>query len=310
MPVFVVNKPLGLSSHDVVRQARRLLNTKKVGHAGTLDPLASGVLVILSEDATKLSNFLLNSNKEYLAYVSFGASSPTLDAEGPITASSDATGLSKLQIEEAALEFLNMTEQVPPQYSAIKQSGVKGYEAARAGKSLDLPARASRYYEIELLAFAKNRDFLPAAFEKIENKWQVNKSSPKIELPQTLGDYPTALFRLNVKAGTYIRSFARDLGKSLNQESHLSALIRTKAGKSCLSKAIKIDQLPGSSGQSPIEALPYPLVELSDEEARRVKQGQRLRVTFENRVGLTNNENLIAVAENVNGKMKLLRVWN
>ncbi len=310
MPVFIVNKALGLSSHDVVRQARKLLNTKKVGHAGTLDPLATGVLLILSEDATKLSNYLLNSKKEYLAYVSFGASSPTLDAEGPISATSNPIALSKSQIEEAAQEFLNMTEQVPPQYSAIKQLGVKGYEAARAGKSLDLPARPTRYYEVELLDFAKNRDLLPASFAKVANKWQVSESSPRVELPKTLGDYPTALFRLKVHAGTYIRSFARDLGKYLKQEAHLSALIRTRAGKACLSQAIEIDQLPFNKGQSLIEALPYPLLELSSEEASRVKQGQRLKVTFENRVGLIHDKSLIAVAENVAGKMKLLRVWN
>ena len=310
MPIYNINKPLGLSSHDVVSRTRKLLNTKKVGHAGTLDPLATGVLVVLVDEATKLSQFLIGSDKDYLAYVSFGASSPTLDAEGPIEKTSDASNLKLAEIEPAAKKFLELKEQLPPNYSAIKKAGVKAYQAARRGENLDLPKRAAEYYEIRLLGFAENRDLLPKSFAKIDGHWQAKTNGIEPELPATLGDFPTALFYLKVKAGTYIRSFARDLGIELNQEAHLSGLVRTKAASLELDDSIGLEQMPNTSGHSAIQTLPYPVIELDKEKTKRIKLGQHLKVDFEGRVGLVHNNELVAIAENINGKMKLLRVWN
>ncbi len=310
MPIFNINKALGLSSHDVVSRTRRLLNTKKVGHAGTLDPLATGVLVILVDEATKLSQFLIGSDKHYLAYVSFGASTPTLDAEGPIEKTSDASKLRIQDIEIAAQKFLELKEQLPPNYSAIKKAGVKAYDAARRGESLDLPKRAVAYYELRLLDFAANRDLLANSFSKTDGVWQTDNNGIQIDLPTSLGNQPTALFHLKVKAGTYIRSFARDLGLELKQEAHLSGLVRTKAASLELDDSIRLEQMPNTSGQTAISTLPYPIIELDAEKARRIKLGQRLKVDFEGRVGLVHNNELVAIAENINDKMKLLRVWN
>lgn len=310
MPIFNINKPLGLSSHDVVSRTRRLLNTKKVGHAGTLDPLATGVLVILVDESTKLSQFLIGSDKHYLAYVSFGASTPTLDAEGPIEKKNDTSNLKIEDIQTAAQKFLDLKEQAPPNYSAIKKGGVKAYDAARRGESLDLAKRAVEYYEVNLLDFAANRDLLTSSFSKVDNIWQADKNGIKVDLPTSLGNHPTALFHLKVKAGTYIRSFARDLGLELNQEAHLSGLVRTKAASLELDDSIGLEQMPNTTGQSSIKTLPYPIIELDEEETRRIKLGQRLKVDFEGRVGLVHNNELVAIAENINEKMKLLRVWN
>ena len=182
MAVFIVDKPLGVTSHDVVSKTRKLLHTKRVGHAGTLDPLATGVLVILTEDATKLSPFLTESDKTYLAWVSFGASTPTLDAEGPVVERGDASHLTREEVEAALPPFLALTEQLPPQYSAIKKGGVKGYEAARKGEDLGLPPRPAGYTSIQLLGFAETRDALPQAFSPVQEGWTPNRRGSSVRL--------------------------------------------------------------------------------------------------------------------------------
>ena len=311
MPVYTVDKPLGLTSHDVVSKCRKLLNTRKVGHAGTLDPLATGVLVILSEDATKLSPFLTESEKHYLAWVSFGASTLTLDAEGPVEREGEATHLTKEAIAAALPPFLELTQQLPPQYSAIKKGGVKGYEAARKGESLELPPRPAGYKNVRLLEFASTRNTLPTEFSLTEDgTWAPKERGVSFDLPPTLGDFPTALLYLQVQAGTYVRAFARDLGEALGVPAHLSGLVRTRAGTAGLETAVTLENLPAAEGRSLAAALPYPLVELSDKEAARVRQGQRLSPTFNGRAGLISKQGeLVAVAEVTEERMKLLRVW-
>jgi tRNA pseudouridine55 synthase len=310
MPVFILDKPLGFTSHDVVARTRKLLKTKAVGHAGTLDPLATGVLVVLTEEATKLSPFLTQSDKHYLAWVTFGVGTPTLDAEGPISATADASHITREMIEAALPTFLGLTQQLPPQYSAIKQQGVKGYEAARKGETLDLPPRPAGYYKIELLEFQPSRNDLPTSFALTPNgTWKEKDRGISFTLPPSLRDGPTALFFLTVKAGTYIRAFARDLGEALGVAAHLSGLVRTRAGKCGLEQAIRLEDVVSYSGLSMTEALPYPLLELDSKDAARVRQGQRLALEFGGRVGLVHQNELVAVVENDNGRMKLLRVW-
>ena len=311
MPVYIVDKPLHLTSHDVVARARKLLRTKRVGHAGTLDPLATGVLVLLTEEATKLSPFLTASSKDYLAWVSFGAGTKTLDAEGPVEAEGNAAGLTKEQIEGALEPFLTLTEQVPPQYSAVKKGGVKGYEAARKGEVLEFPPRPAAYHSVKLLGFEKTRDDLPVSFSlSPQGGWRPNPRGVTFTLPETLGDFPTALFFLSVGAGTYVRAFARDLGAALGVPAHLSALVRTRAGACGLEGAVSLEAIPEAQGIASADALPYPLIALSDAEVARVRQGQRLGLEFEGRVGLVDAAGeLVAVAENREGRMKLLRVW-
>ena len=205
MAVFIVDKPLGVTSHDVVARARKLLKTKRVGHAGTLDPLATGVLVVLTEDATKLSPFLTASDKTYLAWVSFGVGTPTLDAEGPISERGDASHLTLEEIRGVLPPFLELTEQLPPQYSAIKKGGVKGYEAARKGEDLELPSRPAGYKSIELLDFAETRDALPQTFSYEQRGWRPSDEGRAFDLPEPLATLPTALLSVEVQAGTYIR---------------------------------------------------------------------------------------------------------
>ena len=310
MPVYIIDKPLNFTSHDVVAKTRKLLKTRAVGHAGTLDPLATGVLVVLTEEATKLSPFLIESDKHYLAWVTFGVGTPTLDAEGPISATADASHITKEMIEDKLPRFLELKEQLPPQYSAIKKAGVKGYEAARKGESLDLPPRPAGYHKIELLEFKGSRYDISTTFGLTpDGIWKTKARGISFNLPPLLQDGSTALFYLTVKAGTYIRAFARDLGEAFGVPAHLSGLVRTRAGKSDLERAIRLEDIPNQPGLSMTDVLPYPLMTLSDEEVLRVRNGQRLTLQFESRAGLvTPSNDLVAVVENINGKMKFFRV--
>ena len=301
MPVFILNKPLGLTSHDVVAKARKILKTKAVGHAGTLDPLATGVLVLLSDEATKLSPFLTASEKRYFAWVSFGAGTPTLDAEGPVSETGDASGLTEEMIRAALPPFLSLTEQTPPQYSAVKRGGVKGYEAARKGEVLALEARPAGYTSVTPLEFGSSRDVLTPP-----------PLPHSLDLPPTLGDFPTALFDIQVQAGTYIRSFARDLGAALGVPAHLSGLVRTHSGRFSLESAVVLNDLPAAPGLGLADALPYPLIELGAAQVARVRQGQRLpsETLADGRIGFVDEaRELVAVAEVQAGRMTLLRVW-
>lgn len=310
MPVYVVDKPLQLSSHDVVAQARRLLATRRVGHAGTLDPLASGVLALLVDEATKLSPFLTGSSKRYLAWISFGATTPTLDAEGPLLELPPGTLVERERIEAALPDFLALTEQVPPQFSAVKRAGVKGYQAARQGVTMDLPARPAGYRRIELLDFAPDLAALPQRIERREGRWLPGYQGRPVPLPEPLGRFPTALVDLEVNAGTYIRSFARDLGAALGAPAFLSGLLRTAAGKLDLAAAVSPAELPTSTPLSAAEALPYPRLTLDEREAARVRQGQRLAIDLPERsLLLSPDGGLVAIAEEQEGRMRLLRVW-
>lgn len=308
MPIYVIDKPLGQSSHDVVAQARRALRTRAVGHAGTLDPLAGGVLVLLVEEATKLSPFLTGSDKEYLAWVSFGASTETLDAEGPITATADASALTAEAVEAALPPFLTLTSQLPPSYAAIKQRGVKGYEAARRGQALPLAPRPAGYDRIVLLGFAATRDALPQGFcPTPDGIWRPSAHGRHLPLPPALGPFPTALLQLTVKAGTYVRAFARDLGAALNLPAHLSGLVRTRAGRLSLAQAIAPSALPEAPAIPAADALPYPVMHLSADQAARVRQGRWPLLPLDERTTLLDPRGrLVAIAE----PHKLLRVWH
>lgn len=315
MPIYAVDKPLLVTSHDVVSTARRLLGTRRVGHGGTLDPLASGVLALLVGEDTKLSPYLTDSGKRYLAWVSFGASTPTLDAEGPLVAEEPglrerADELDARQVSDALAPFLTLSEQVPPQFSAVKRQGVKGYEAARRGERLELPARPAGYAGIELLAFGRERDQLPSRFSPRNGSWLPDPNGREAPLPPPLGRFPTALLFLEVKAGTYVRSFARDLGSALGTAAFLSGLLRTGAGSLDLARAVPPEALPGATPVAPASALPYPKRTLDSVQTARVRKGQRLPLRLGERTAFVDADGqMVALAEEHEGRMRLLRVW-
>ncbi len=204
-----INKPPGMTSHDVVAWLRRTLHLKKIGHAGTLDPLATGVLVMCLGAATRLSEYVMASTKRYQAVVQLGVVTDTYDAEGSITRTADASQVTQAAVEHALTAFIGDIQQLPPAYSAIKLGGKKLYELARAGKPVELVPRPVTIHAISVL------------------DWQ----PPQITLDITCS------------AGTYIRSLAYDLGEALNVGAHLAGLVRTASGQFVLADAVKLTEL-------------------------------------------------------------------
>lgn len=249
--VLVVDKPEGPTSFDVVRAVRRALKTSKVGHTGTLDPMATGVLPVCVGDATRIAQFLTEGDKTYEALVRLGASTDTQDRTGTVLAEADPSGVTREQLEAALDRFRGEIEQVPPMYSAVKVDGKRLYEMARAGQEVERAARKVTIHEVRLL------DFRP----------------------------PELTLRVHCSKGTYIRTLAHDLGELLGCHAHLAALRRIGSGPFHIEQAVPFDalkELPAEELQqrlvTPREALAMlPELTLDPRSARRLCQGQRPR---------------------------------
>jgi tRNA pseudouridine55 synthase len=243
-----VNKPGGMTSHDVVARARQAFGVKKIGHAGTLDPMADGVLVLCLGAATRLSEYVMQSTKRYRARVRLGIMTDTYDAEGQSVRERDASRIQREDVERLLPAFLGEIDQIPPMYSAIKQGGRKLYELARAGQEIERQARRVR---IDMLVITD---------------W----SSPQFTLDVTCS------------AGTYIRSLAYDLGERLGVGAHLAGLTRTASGVFTLETAIPLDALLdcGTWQQyliPPQNALAaWPTVRLNDAEQEHIRHGRAI----------------------------------
>ncbi len=206
--LLLLDKPSGPTSHDLVYAVRRGSGERRVGHAGTLDPLATGLLVMCLGPATRLSEYLSGKDKRYRARVRLGQATSTYDAQGEVTATSTARP-SQAAVEAALAEFRGPQQQVPPAFSAIKRGGQKAYELARRGETVVLEARSVTIESLELA------------------EWQ----PPEFELD------------VHCSAGTYIRSLAHDLGQRLGCGAHLAALRRTASGSLLVSQAVSLDVL-------------------------------------------------------------------
>jgi tRNA pseudouridine55 synthase len=198
--VLVCDKPVGMTSHDVVARVRRLAGQRRVGHGGTLDPPATGVLVLALGRATRLLPFLPTEPKRYLAEVAFGAETDTLDATGTVTATADAAGVDEIALRGALAGFVGPQLQVPPMVSAIKVGGERLYAKARRGEQVDRVPRPIVISQLELVGF-------------------------------TAGERPRATLEVVCSGGTYVRSLAADLGRALGTLAHLATLRRTAVGR-------------------------------------------------------------------------------
>jgi tRNA pseudouridine55 synthase len=254
--ILVIDKPGGMTSHDVVDRVRRISGERRVGHAGTLDPMATGVLVVLVGPATRLAPYLTAAEKTYSARIDFGTETDTDDAEGRMTRSAPVPDevLDPFAASAFVASLVGSHEQVPPAYSAIKRGGVTAYEAARKGEELELEART-----IEVAAAAL--------------------TGVSVEPPAWDIDF-------SVSKGTYIRALARDLGRALDTAAHLGALRRSRSGGLSVDGAITLDALamtiapdgPGvaSAFADPFSALGLPVVELGADAFAAVKDGKKL----------------------------------
>jgi len=240
--VVNLNKPSRITSHQAVSRVKKTLGARKAGHAGTLDPLATGVLIICLDEATKVSRFLADQDKEYIATIRLGAETDTYDAEGRVTCTSDPGGITQADIGRALEGFRGEIEQIPPVYSAIKSGGEPLYRLARRGKRIEVCPRKVFISDIELLSFR----------------------------------LPLVSLRIECSKGTYIRSLAHDLGRSLGVGAHLAALVRTRVGRFSLSDAVELDETDKvKKGVIPMdEALTHmPEILLRDRASAMVRHG-------------------------------------
>jgi tRNA pseudouridine55 synthase len=256
--LVVVDKPAGWTSHDVVARVRRLAGTRKVGHAGTLDPMATGVLVVGVDRATRLLTYLVGADKDYAATVRLGVATTTDDAEGEVLRAVDASGVTPAAVEAATAALTGAIEQVPSSVSAIKVDGKRAYARVRAGESVELAPRPVTVRRFEVLAAR------PADHEG------------------------TAVLDLDVEvtcsSGTYVRALARDLGGALGVGGHLTALRRTRVGGYGLDVARTLAQLEEDFSVLPIAQAAraaFPVRGLTADEARELSFGRRIPASSE-----------------------------
>lgn len=285
--VLVVDKPVGLTSHDVVQIIRRGTGIRRAGHTGTLDPRASGVLVVLIGPAVRLSEYVSASDKRYQATIRLGSSTNTYDSEGSITASSVIADLDEETFEEMLQEFVGEIEQVPPPYSAVKVKGKKAYERAREGEEVKLEPRKINVYSLDLLEWAP----------------------------------PEVVIDVFCSSGTYVRSLAHDLGEKLGVGAHLVGLRRTKSGRFTLRDAVSLRRLResfeiGDWHQYLIpaaEALSdWPMVELDADQVEKIRHGHRVPAepdAPEWARALTEQGDLVALVENIDGEWQPRKVF-
>lgn len=279
-----VNKPSGMTSHDVVSFLRRNLKIKKIGHTGTLDPMANGVLPIAVGDATRLIQYL-SDDKEYVATVKFGVSTDTYDKEGEIVSTSDKI-VEQAELEVALNQFRGEILQKPPIYSALKKNGKKLYEYAREGKEVEIEARKVTIEKLDLLSLENN----------------------------------VAKLRVKCSKGTYIRSIAHDLGEVLGCGAHLIGLTRTIAGDFKIENSIELSTIENSENKENFIENPLNYfsnlekVELNENEYLKVSHGMNFAsnkfTNFNNQlIILLYCTKIVAVTRIINNKTSLEKVF-
>lgn len=283
--LVVVDKPAAWTSHDVVARVRKLAGTRRVGHAGTLDPMATGVLVLGVGRATKLLGHLALTDKAYDATIRLGAATVTDDAEGEVVAEADASGIGEDAVVAAMGALTGVIQQVPSAVSAIKQDGVRAYARVRAGERVELAARPVTVHRFELVQIRRKDAYL---------------------------DVDVAV---QCSSGTYVRALARDLGTALGVGGHLTALRRTRVGRYTLADATTLDQLEQRFTVMPLAeaaAAAFPRLDVDADTARRVTHGVPLSPTLvtSGPVAVFGPDGeLLALVEARDGRVKYLAVF-
>ena len=277
---LVIDKPAGMTSHDVVAQLRKRLGTKQVGHAGTLDPMATGVLVVGMNNATKFLQYIVTGKKRYNAIIRLGISTVTDDKEGEVVAVKDWRAINDSDIESAIDKFRGTIMQVPSSVSAKKIAGERAYDLVREGKEVELAAKEVTIHELKVLAIHRN--------EHLDIDIDVACS-----------------------AGTYIRSIARDLGAALGVGGHLIELRRTEVAPFELNEAGEI----GSAEVLPLRdaiAKVLPIRELGFDEVAELKFGRRIDKSNQEGVvvGIAPDGEVAAILENREGRAQPVSVFN
>jgi tRNA pseudouridine55 synthase len=282
---LVVDKSPGMTSHDVVAIGRRALNTRKVGHAGTLDPMATGVLVLGFNNGTRLLQYITDGDKSYTATIVLGASTTTDDHEGEITSTANASQVSDEDIKRILATMVGEIMQRPTNVSAIKVDGKRAYDRARSGEEFELPARKVTISQLDIL--------------NIRHK----EATTLVDIAVTCS------------AGTYIRAIARDLGAELKVGGHLNVLRRTRVAGFTLDHAIGIDQLKGGNfatlDLADVARATFPVRELELEEVNELSFGRPLSPNSSDEIvaALSPENCLIALLKNSMDKAKPVAVF-
>jgi tRNA pseudouridine55 synthase len=285
--LVLIDKPTSWTSHDVVAKVRKAVGTKKVGHAGTLDPLATGLLVLGIESGTKLLTFLVGADKTYEATIRLGQQTISDDSESEVIASASAEEIAKLSDEDIAREIAKLTGvlmQTPSSVSAIKVAGKRAYDLVRAGEEVELKAREVKIYGFEMLSVARVSGFMDV---------QV---------------------RVECSSGTYIRALARDLGNLLGVGGHITALRRTRVGHFDVTQANSIEELSELRLTELAAAAKqlFPVIELTESEVTDLIHGKRISGKSEVTglaAGLSTSGKLVAVLESVKTDLKSVVVF-
>jgi tRNA pseudouridine55 synthase len=283
--ILPVDKPVGPTSHDVVAQARRALEVKRIGHTGTLDPFASGLLMLCVGRATRLAEYLTGLDKGYEAVARLGVTTDTEDHQGAVVEERGGwESLTEDYIRAAMADFRGSIDQVPPQFSAKRVDGVRMHERARRGEHVELEARTITVHELELIDF----------------------------------DAPFLRFRTLCSSGTYVRSLARDLGEALEVGAHLTELRRTSIGRFSLEGAISTEDLGdgpavASAGITPLQAMAHlPAIAIDEADVTRLRHGQPVELddpTVNGLVAAAFGDTLVAIGEVREGKLRPKKVF-
>lgn len=254
--IFLINKEANWTSFDICAKVKRLFNTKKVGHSGTLDPFAEGLMIVCLGQATKIIPFLEYYNKTYLATIKLGEETDTLDNTGNIIDKKDVLNYSLEEIKNVLNSFLGKSQQIPPMYSALKHDGVPLYSLAREGIEIERKPRDIEIFSIELIEYNK----------------------------------PFLTFKCKVSKGTYIRTLAKDIAIKLSTVGHLVKLIRTNIDKFDLNMAKKVNELTINDSISIVEMLTLPTLIVDKEIEKKIRNGNKLSLHGKNMLLLINEK--------------------
>lgn len=278
--ILLIDKPKGVTSHDVVAMVRRQLGTKKVGHAGTLDPLATGLMVVGIDSGTKLLSHLFGLDKQYRATIRLGQSTATDDAEGDVLSQADASKITKEQIQIELEKLTGEIDQVPSSVSAIKVEGRRAYDIVRSGESVELTARRVKIYRFQLVS-------------------EITHVEKFLEF-DVLVDCST---------GTYIRALARDMGFSLGVGGHIRELRRTMVGEFRIHDATSPEQLRKPMTLLEVATMLFPVVELSDIQAQDIIHGKRVQLEETTPLAASYRGSLLAILEPIAKSFRSVTVF-
>lgn len=278
--LVLLDKPQGFTSHDAVAKLRRILGTRKIGHAGTLDPMATGLLVLGVDSGTKLLQFLVGVDKQYLATIRLGQSTSTDDAEGDVIASANASGLLLSEVLAEIAKLSGDILQTPSQVSAIKVDGKRAYDLVREGKEVELKARPVTVSKFEVIGKAR-----------------------------ITGELMDLDVLVDCSSGTYIRALARDLGAALGVGGHLTALRRTKVGRYDITSASQISDSVEMLDLGDAARALFPAIELDAQQEIDLIHGKRIQAVGDERVCAFFEDRLVAVLDLVGSHYKSVVVF-